>query len=154
MGGLSKKYKNNKAKEKRPMETRYGILIGTCMYASVGDDNGLEQAPKDDMESLGYIFFYLLGELPWMDCPKSMTTEEFIAMISYEKRHMTPEEYSETASTEFATFLKDMKHLKYKDRPPYDKMKSILRKLAKNLNIQYNDGYDWILKKKKKLKNR
>jgi len=152
--GLSKKYRNSKTQEIRPMEIRYRGLIGTCMYASVAADNGLEQAPKDDMESLGYIFFYLLGELPWMTCPKAMTTEEFIAMISYKKRYLPPEEYSKTAPTEFATFLKDMKDLKYEDRPPYDKMKSMFRKLAKNLKIQYDDEYDWILKKKKKKKTK
>ena len=94
------------------MNIRYKGLVGTCMYASVAADNGLEQAPKDDMESLCYIFFYLLGELPWIHCPKSMTTEDYIGMISYKKRHMAPEDYSKVAPAEFAKFLKDMKNLK------------------------------------------
>jgi len=147
--GLSKRYRNSITQEVRPMEIRYKGLIGTYIYASVAADDGIQQAPKDDMESLGYIFFYLLGELPWMHCPESTTADEFIEMISHKKRNMLPEEYSKVVPIEFATFLNTMKNLKYEDRPPYEKMKSLFRNLAKKLNIQYDNLYDWNLKKNK-----
>ena len=42
--------------------------MGTLRFSSLNATKGLEQSRRDDLESLAYMFAYLLqgGKLPWM----------------------------------------------------------------------------------------
>jgi hypothetical protein len=41
-------------------------LVGTAKYCPIASHYGLEQYPKDDLESLGYVLlYYVTGSLPW-----------------------------------------------------------------------------------------
>lgn len=60
--GLTNSYKKNTEKARKI----YQSIIGTAKYCPIASHLGLEQYPKDDLESLGYVLLYLVrGVVPW-----------------------------------------------------------------------------------------
>ena len=57
--GLCKKYRSDKSR-KHICEKWFWKFTGTTAYASLHAMMGYEQSRKDDMESLGYLFIFLL----------------------------------------------------------------------------------------------
>lgn len=44
----------------------YDGLVGTAKFCSLASHKGIEQFPKDDLESLGYVLISLTtGKVPW-----------------------------------------------------------------------------------------
>ena len=62
--GISKQFKDS---NNNHIPFRYNKpFIGTARYASIASHKGYEIGRKDDLESLGYLFVYLLkANLPW-----------------------------------------------------------------------------------------
>lgn len=140
--GLAKKYKNIDGshipfKEHTP-------LTGTARYASVNSLSGVEQSRRDDMESLAYIFVYLLkGSLPWMGVQTGNLQAKYDKICSI-KKSTQPEDLCSGIPSEFAQFLTMIKKLKFDEQPEYAKYRQMFRDLFIKNDFSYDYKYDWV----------
>jgi len=143
--GLAKKWRNHLTGQMRSNVQRYYGTVGTDMFASRVAHQGFEQARAHDLESLGYIFLYLINSLPWQNQHAGMKTETILEDIREKKKNMPVENYSQDIPKEFIEYLKNCRNMKFADVPDYESLKNLFRSCAKRLNIPYPYQYnfDW-----------
>lgn len=89
---------------------------GTCEYMSVSTHDGVEQTPRDDMESIGYLMLYLLyGELPWAHAEPCEMKSLKLAMTG--------------VIPNLSTYIEECRSLQFNDMPPYDRLRSIISRV-------------------------
>ena len=163
--GLAKKFMSSqgvhiKFKDGKPM-------AGTYKYASVNTHKGFEQSRRDDLESLGYVFMYLLrGSLPWQNLkmPKSKGNnaekdenemkKDRYEMISEKKLATTVEELCEGFPPEFGQYMGYVRGLEFEQEPEYEMLRGLFSGLMKRSGIPFDYDYDWCLKKGRSLRSR
>lgn len=123
--------------------TDHKPLTGTARYASISTLSGNEQSRRDDMESLAYIWIYLLkGGLPWINLNAPT------AKIKYDKilavKLMTPsDELCSDLPYEFVEYLELVKQLNFSQEPEYSLYRKMFRDLFLRLGYTYDYNYDW-----------
>jgi casein kinase 1 len=141
--GLSKKYRDTTTH----IHITYNdgnSLTGTARYASINSLKGIEQSRRDDMESLGYVWVYLLkGKLPWMGLDAKDRKSKYDKILSV-KSKTSIEDLCEGLPEEFATYLYEVRSLRFAQEPDYSKYKDLFRKLFLKLGYIYDYKYDWI----------
>lgn len=143
--GISKEYKENG----RHIAYREGKpFIGTVRFASIAAHKGVEISRKDDLESLGYLLIYFMkGKLPWQNKTK-MTEADRRKMVSDLKQNIKDEDLCVALPITFSVYIKYVKNLSFKETPNYNYLITLFSDLAKEMNLDLNDGYwDWSLKK-------
>jgi serine/threonine protein kinase len=113
--------------------------IGTARYASINAQSGFELSRRDDLESLSYILIYFLrGSLPWQDLPGSTRKKQ--ALMLQMKKAITPHILCEGLPVEFELILNHARNLKFTQRPRYQYLRGLVRKL---LSKQESSTADW-----------
>lgn len=144
--GLAKKYRDAITHRHIPYRENKN-LIGTARYASINTHIGIEQSRRDDLESLGYVFMYLLrGSLPWQGL-KAGTKVQKYDKIS-EKKMTTPiEVLCKSYPSEFASYFHYCRSLHFDDKPDYAYLKRIFRDLFIREGFQFDYVFDWTILK-------
>ncbi|ELT94057.1 hypothetical protein CAPTEDRAFT_163712 [Capitella teleta] len=120
-------------------------MVGTPRFASIFTHMGREESRRDDLESLGFIWIYLLkGRLPWQGVRCSSHAEK-LAEIARRKLNTPLEELCEGLPKEFAEYLHFVRHLKQHDVPDYNQIRAFFRGLAVKEGIEYDNAFDWKL---------
>jgi casein kinase 1 len=144
--GLAKKYRDSKTQQHIPYREGKS-LTGTARYASINTHLGIEQARRDDLEGLGYIFMYFLrGSLPWQGL-RAQTKKQKYDRIS-EKKMATPVEVlCKGFPPEFAHYLNYVRSLRFEDKPDYQYLRKIFRDLFLREGFQMDYLFDWTQKR-------
>jgi len=128
---------------------------GTGRYGSMNTYLGIEQARRDDLESLGFVLMYFLrGNLPWQDI-KAGNIQEKYKKIKEIKVGTSIESLCEGFPDEFVTYLAYCRNLKFEEKPDYDYLKGLFKELFTKSGFDFDYQYDWnsIKKDEKKESN-
>lgn len=146
--GLAKKYRDSRSKQHIPYREDKN-LTGTARYASINAHLGIEQARRDDMESLGYVLMYFnRSSLPWQGL-KAATKKQKYEKISEKKMSTPVEVLCKGFPAEFAMYLNYSKGLRFDEGPDYMYLRQLFRILFRTMNYQYDYTFDWTLLKQK-----
>ncbi|OHT13023.1 CK1 family protein kinase [Tritrichomonas foetus] len=141
--GLSKQYRDPDTKIHIPFQ-KGKTMTGTARYASINAMRGYEQSRRDDMESLGHIFIYLLkGQLPWQGLP-AHTQAEKLKKIFEVKRKTPIEELCNGLPSQFAEYMRMVRKLEYDEEPKYKEYREMFLKLLKMHGYKNDYKFDWI----------
>ncbi|EDQ90308.1 uncharacterized protein MONBRDRAFT_16552 [Monosiga brevicollis MX1] len=124
--GLAKRYRDPKTGQHIAYRTDKQ-LTGTARYASINTHKGVEQARRDDMESLGYVLLYFLrGALPWQGIKAKTKKQKYEKIM--EKKIATPiKELCDGFPSEFESYLSYCRALHFEEQPEYDRLRDLFR---------------------------
>jgi serine/threonine protein kinase len=107
-----------------PMKTNEG-LIGTTRYMSVNVQQGFTASRRDDLESLGYILFFLQkGELPWQNAGEMAAPIKQTFGWAYANAGI---------AGEFILFILYCRNLSFTANPDYNYLRNLLTNLSSTL---------------------
>jgi len=121
-------------------------MVGTVRYAGIHAHLGHEEGPRDDLESLAYVWaFFLRGSLPWQGVAARNRDEKF-AKIRDMKKVLKSSELFEGFPNEFERYLDYVRAMRKDELPNYQRVRDVFRKLAAQSNIEYDFQFDWVVK--------
>ncbi len=140
--GLAKKYWDGSKQRHIPYKDKKS-LTGTARYASISTHIGIEQARRDDLESLGYVLVYFLrGSLPWQGIRNDNKRKKYEAIMQ-KKRSVSLEDLCAGYPVEFLKYIKYCRSLRFEEKPDYGFLKSLFKSLFVKKNYKYDYMYDW-----------
>ncbi|SCV00704.1 LANO_0F08196g1_1 [Lachancea nothofagi CBS 11611] len=142
--GMAKQFRDPKTKQHIPYKERKS-LSGTARYMSINTHFGREQSRRDDLESLGHVFFYFLrGFLPWQGLKVANTKLKY-EKIGLTKQKVRPEDLVERdIPTQFATYLSYCRSLRFEQEPDYDFLVSLMTQALEENGYEDDEHYDWL----------
>ena len=143
--GLSKKYRSDRTGN----HIQFCItkkMNGTARYASTNSLRGVEISRRDDLESLAYmILYFLMKKLPWQGI-RANTLQNRYKKIYYMKKKLINDETFLSLPKEIQEFYKDIKKLKFEEKPNYNKLKEYFRILLNKNELNEDGNFSWINK--------
>ncbi|KAL1232532.1 Casein kinase 1-like protein [Trichinella spiralis] len=104
-------------------------VIGTPRYISIAAHLGIQQSPRDDLQSIGYILIYFAkGKLPWQD----VEGLEQNLKIAEMKIRIKPEHLCQGLPSAFVNYMKYCNSLEFASQPDYSYLWQLFQSSAKN----------------------
>jgi len=152
--GLAKRFRDKKTGNHIPYNTKKHFA-GTPYFASVYTHLGCEQSRRDDLESLAYILIYLgCGTLPWRGLKTKGKDEKYSKILS-KKMNVKSEELLNGLPNEFMDFLQNVRNLQFEEKPDYEYLRSLLRKMnTSDASLEKTDMDYMHLFEKNKINNK
>lgn len=139
--GLAKKFRDQKGCHIPYKDNKH--LTGTARYASINNHLGIEQARRDDLESLGYVLMYFLrGTLPWQGL-KAKTKLEKYNRICEKKTSTGIKKLCEGFPPEFSIYLNYTRSLGFEEKPDYQYLRKLFRDLFIRSGYIMDYVFDW-----------
>ena len=89
------------------------------------------------------------GSLPWQGLKDKNAKDKYVK-IKEKKISITLDELCQGLPDEFITFIQYSRDLKFEDRPDYNYLRNLLRKISKNNQLVFNvRKFDWQVEKEK-----
>jgi serine/threonine protein kinase len=143
--GLAKEYRNLVSHIHRKLVMGKS-LSGTVRYASLHTHHGLEQARRDDLESVIYsLLYFLRGSLPWQGL-RAKTKRQKYEKIAELKQTISVEELCSNLPQQIKTIAVYVKSLTFDEQPDYDYIKRQLRSVIVANNQKYDYQFDWLIR--------
>lgn len=125
--GLSTYYKRNGIHVQEKKGCR---IIGTTKYASINVHNGKTYSRRDDIESLMYVFLYMLtGELPWQYVNESSADKQNDKMIKIKESVDFSNYYNMPHDSGVFKAISLSRLTPFSTIPDYDNLKKVLEAL-------------------------
>ena len=149
--GLSKKYIDLETNKHIPYKEGKG-LTGTARYVSLFTHYGIEQARRDDIESIAYnLIYFAKGKLPWQGV-KTKNKKEKHKKIMESKLANTPGILCMGLPDEFEKLLKYSRKLEFEEEPDYKGIKTMFKNYIINNGDTMNMEFEWNLNKSEESK--
>ena len=140
--GLSKKYIDLETNKHIPYKEGKG-LTGTARYVSLFTHYGIEQARRDDIESIAYnLIYFAKGKLPWQGV-KTKNKKEKHKKIMESKLENTPGILCMGLPDEFEKLLKYSRKLEFEEEPDYKGIKLMFKNYIMNNGDTMNMEFEW-----------
>ena len=141
--GLCQDYKN--LKTRKHIEFSFtGYMTGTARYASRNALRGKALSRRDDMESFIYMILYFLSKkLPWQGIRAKTLTGRYKKIFIY-KEQFKFEEFCKNFPKEITTIVKYIRNLSFKERPNYEYMRKLFKKILLDNNSFISDNFSWM----------
>eukprot|EP00826_Nyctotherus_ovalis_P039448 TRINITY_DN3796_c0_g6_i2.p1 TRINITY_DN3796_c0_g6~~TRINITY_DN3796_c0_g6_i2.p1 ORF type:complete len:288 (-),score=72.34 TRINITY_DN3796_c0_g6_i2:189-1052(-) len=141
--GLSKRFRDPISGLHIPYKD-HKSFTGTARYASIKTHFGIEQSRRDDLESLGHLFIYLLkGLLPWQNMPAATKKEKY-EKIRQKKVSLSLDRLCTGLPIEFQAYLNYTRSMKFNERPDYAYILRIFKDLFDRKGYIYDNAFDWV----------
>ena len=138
--GLSESYLDSK--NKHVPFSRNQKIGGTLYYLSTFGHLGIQASRRDDLISLGYTLIYLFkGELPWAKLPGKL--QEKIHRMFQMKSTMSMEILCQGLPNEFCEYMKCVCSLPFYQKPNYEYLEGLFKKIIEDKGIQEDGYFDW-----------
>ena len=144
--GNAKKYRSSRTGKLLPLNKNYRVY-GTVIFLSLNVLKGIEPTRKDELESLGLVFIYLLkGFLPWSNI-KLKDLNQALHKIRKLKEHTSIGELCKDFPKEFCEYMYYIKNLNFDDYPNYRYLKSLFLSILKKIGEENDLMFSWVDKK-------